>query len=144
MSSVSATNSSSGTTTYTDNTSARVASKTLGQSDFLKLLTTQMTNQDPMNPTSDTDQIAQLAQFQSLQSMNSLLTNSQLQGASSAIGKQVTIQDTAAGTVTGTVQSAQLSSGTVYVTVNGNKYAYSEITQISPAASSSTDTASGS
>jgi flagellar basal-body rod modification protein FlgD len=131
MSSVAATSSTS--QTYTDNTSARTVQKTLGQSDFLKLLTTQMTNQDPMNPISDTNQIAQLAQFSSLQSMNALLVNSQLEGASSMIGKSVTAADTSGHTVTGTVDSAQISSGTVYVTINGEQYAYSTITQVKAA-----------
>jgi flagellar basal-body rod modification protein FlgD len=132
MSSVAAASSSS-SSTYTDNPSARVAQKTLGQSDFLKLLTTQMSHQDPMNPISDTNQIAQLAQFSSLQSMNSLLTNSQLEGASNMIGKNVTLNDAYDGTVSGTVESAQLSSGKIYVTVNGQSYAYTEITQVRPA-----------
>lgn len=135
MSSVAAT--SSTTSTYTDNTTTRVASKTLGQSDFLKLLTTQMTNQDPMNPVSDTDQIAQLAQFSSLQSMNSLLTNSQLEGASNMIGKNVTVT-TDSGSVSGTVASAQLNSGVVYVTISGTQYAYSKITQVQAATTTST------
>ena len=124
---------SSASTATTDNTTARVAQKTLGESDFLKLLTTQMSNQDPMNPVSDTDQIAQLAQFSSLQSMNSLLTNSQLQGATSVIGKNVTAADANGNAVSGTVDSAQVNSGTVYVTINGTQYAYSTITQVAPA-----------
>ena len=142
MSSVAATSASSSTVT-TDNTSARVVQKSLGESDFLKLLTTQMSNQDPMNPISDTSQIAQLAQFSSLQSMNSLLTNSQLEGASNMIGKNVTAADTSGHSVNGTVDSAQLSSGTVYVTIDGTQYAYSSITQVkaaTPAATTATTT----
>jgi flagellar basal-body rod modification protein FlgD len=89
-----------------------------------------MTHQDPMSPISDTNQVAQLAQFSSLQSMNALLTNSQLEGASSMIGKSVTAADTSGNVVTGTVDSAQVSSGKVYVTINGQEYAYSTITQV--------------
>lgn len=128
MSSVAAT--SSATQTYTDNPAARVPQKTLGQSDFLKLLTTQMSNQDPMNPISDTDQIAQLAQFSSLQSMNALLTNSQLDGASNMIGRNVTALDSSGRTVNGTVEAAQLNSGAVYVTINGEQYAYTTISKV--------------
>ena len=129
MSSVAATSSTSNNL-VTDNTAARVVQKSLGESDFLKLLTTQMSNQDPKNPISDTSQIAQLAQFSSLQSMNSLLKNSQLEGASNMIGKNVTALDSNGYSVNGTVDSAQLSSGTVYVTIGGNKYAYSTISQV--------------
>jgi flagellar basal-body rod modification protein FlgD len=137
MSSIAATSATSSSST-TDDTSTRVAQKSLGESDFLKLLTTQMSNQDPMNPVSDTDQIAQLAQFSSLQSMNSLLTNSQLEGATGMIGKTVTAADSNGTSVSGTVQSAQLRSGTVYVTINGTQYAYSTITQIQPATTTTT------
>lgn len=38
----------------------------LGQADFLKLLTTQMTQQDPTDPVDNKEMIAQMAQFQSL------------------------------------------------------------------------------
>ena len=41
--------------------------QTLDQADFLNLLVTQMSSQDPLNPESDTDFAAQLAQFSSLQ-----------------------------------------------------------------------------
>jgi flagellar basal-body rod modification protein FlgD len=39
---------------------------TLGQADFLKLMTAQMKNQDPFNPTDNTQMIAQMAQFSSV------------------------------------------------------------------------------
>ena len=43
----------------------------LGQDDFLKLLVSQLQNQDPMNPADGTQFLTQLAQFQQLeQSMN--------------------------------------------------------------------------
>jgi len=143
MSSIAATAATTAST-YTDNTSARISQKILGQSDFLKLLTTQMSNQDPMNPISDTNQIAQLAQFSSLQSMNALLVNSQMQGASSMIGKTVTASDTNGHSVTGTVDAAQLSSGTVYVTINGDQYAYTTITKVKATPTTTTQTQSAS
>lgn len=39
----------------------------LGQGDFLKLLVTQLKNQDPLNPTNNTEFVAQLAQFSQLE-----------------------------------------------------------------------------
>lgn len=38
----------------------------LGQADFLKLLTVQMQQQDPFNPVDNTQMLAQMAQFSSL------------------------------------------------------------------------------
>jgi len=48
-------------------TSARVPQKSLGQADFLKLLTTQLAHQDPSKPMDDASFIAQMAQFSTLQ-----------------------------------------------------------------------------
>ena len=41
-------------------------SQTLGQNDFLKLLTAQLKNQDPFAPVDNTQMVAQMAQFSSL------------------------------------------------------------------------------
>ena len=40
--------------------------KTLGQADFIKLMTTQMKLQDPLEPVDNKEMIAQMAQFSSL------------------------------------------------------------------------------
>jgi len=55
------------------------SSQALGKDEFLQLLVTQMTHQDPLEPMDDTEFIAELAQFSSLeqmQNMNELLTES--------------------------------------------------------------------
>ena len=47
---------------------------TLGQADFLKLLTAQMSNQDPFNPVDNTQMIAQMAQFSSVAGISEMNT----------------------------------------------------------------------
>lgn len=46
--------------------SAKVAQQTLGQADFIRLMTTQMKLQDPLEPVDNKEMIAQMAQFSSL------------------------------------------------------------------------------
>lgn len=50
-------------------------SQTLGKDDFLKILMTQMTNQDPTEPLDNTQFVAQMAQFSSLEQMLNMNTN---------------------------------------------------------------------
>lgn len=68
----------------------------LGKSDFLKLLTTQLRYQDPINPMEDKDMIAQLAQFSSLEetqamrtSLDKLSSGDQMAQGASFLGKKV-------------------------------------------------------
>ena len=53
---------------------AGTSNTTLGQADFLKLMTAQMQNQDPFNPTDNTQMIAQMAQFSSLAGISEMST----------------------------------------------------------------------
>ena len=76
----------------------RKVQRDLGKDDFLKLLITQLSNQDPTSPMENTEFIAQMAQFSSLEQMtnmnqefakmNSMLVSSQAVGT---IGKTVDI-----------------------------------------------------
>jgi flagellar basal-body rod modification protein FlgD len=61
--------------TYTDaSVSAKSATneQELGKTEFLKLLVTQLQNQDPMNPVDNQQFIAQLATFSSLEQLISI------------------------------------------------------------------------
>jgi flagellar basal-body rod modification protein FlgD len=55
----------------------------LGKEDFLKLLVTQLQNQDPLNPTDNTAFVAQLAQFSSLEGITNL--NTSMEGVSASM-----------------------------------------------------------
>lgn len=68
---------------------SRNISQELGKDDFLKILVTQLQNQDPTSPMEDTNYIAQLAQFSSLEQMQSLNSSFTFGQAYSLIGKNV-------------------------------------------------------
>lgn len=121
------------------NTALRVPQKTLGQDDFLKLLTVQLAKQDPMKPMEDTAFIAQMAQFSSLQQstemakqMASMQSDNALQTASSLLGRAVTLASED-GNVTGAVDSVENTNGTVSLSVGGKLYTLSQILRVAPA-----------
>jgi flagellar basal-body rod modification protein FlgD len=84
---------------------AEEKSEELGQKAFLKLMITQMENQDPLSPQDQGDFIAQLAQFSSVESLDRMNNNfdtftqnfvaSQALEASSLVGRSVTVPATA-------------------------------------------------
>lgn len=123
---------------------AKGGQSTLGQTDFLQLLSTQLQNQDPMNPQSDTDFISQMASFSSLQQMNTLTsdfqsfsTYSQMSAAQQYLGKQVILQDPQMGTVTGTVSSIDTSGSMPKIVINGNTFDVSSIQSVIASAAAS-------
>ena len=73
----------------------------MNQNDFLKLMTTQLTTQDPFNPVDNTQMVAQMAQFsqvagiaqmnQSLQAIASSLGGNRLSDAASWIGHSMLV-----------------------------------------------------
>jgi flagellar basal-body rod modification protein FlgD len=120
------------TTAASPDTSANPNS-TLNQADFLKLLVTQMTSQDPLNPESDTDFAAQLAQFSSLQESTAMAGSMSTMQASSLIGATVEVQSsTDSQDTTGVVTGVDMSSGAPEVQVNGQLYGLSQILNITP------------
>jgi flagellar basal-body rod modification protein FlgD len=94
---------------------------------FLKLLLTQLTNQDPLKPTDDTQFISQLAQFSSLEQMQNMNTNlsnyidtQSFTQATGLIGKAVQWTDADTGTKkVGQVESVMSEDGAIHLIVPG-------------------------
>ena len=110
--------------------------KTLGQDDFLKLLVTQMTSQDPLNPQKDTDFVAQMASFTSLEQAKSTGTDIALLQANSLLGRTVTMQVNSTTATTGQVSAVQIEAGKPSVVVNGQSYDLSQLLTIVPTVNS--------
>ena len=98
----------------------------LGKDEFLKILVTQLQNQDPMSPMEDTDFIAQLAQFSSLEQMQSLNTSYTFGQAYNLIGKNVfstiTNDQGVAEDVFGKVTGVLSSKGAAYLEIDAKSY----------------------
>jgi flagellar basal-body rod modification protein FlgD len=116
------TGSSTATTASTSGTSSTGANQTLGENDFLTLLTTQLQNQNPLSPMDDTQSVAELAQFSSLQATTNLASgfstfesNSAVTQAGSLLGKSVSVSTTDSSgnssTVAGTINAIQVVNG---------------------------------
>jgi flagellar basal-body rod modification protein FlgD len=112
--------------------SNRVPINTLGQNDFLKLLVTKMTSQDPMNPQGDAEFIAQMAQFSSLEQSKQMTSDIAALTANGLIGRTVTINDGSDEQLEGMVQSIALKNGSPHVVVGGKQYALSQVSSITP------------
>lgn len=82
-------------------TAPTTAAGAMDQNDFLKLMTTQLTTQDPFNPVDNTQMVAQMAQFsqvagiaqmnQSLQAIAASLGGNRLSDAASWIGHSMLV-----------------------------------------------------
>ncbi|MDR2392058.1 MAG: hypothetical protein LBE84_10330 [Planctomycetota bacterium] len=96
-------------------------SGTVSHTDFLKLLTTQLTTQDPLNPMEDLDFTAQLAQLQALdeqmnmtKTMEAMRVDTQLQAGTSMLGKYISGLDESGTSASGQVTRVVQSDGSVY------------------------------
>jgi flagellar basal-body rod modification protein FlgD len=113
------------------------SSDTLGQDDFLKLMTTQLQNQDPFKPTDNTEMIAQMAQFsmvtgqtemnESIKAISGQLSEFRIATAANMLGHSVLVSGNKAfpdaeGVVSGAldIPSTSTSTSVLYKSMNGD------------------------
>ncbi|WP_311082679.1 flagellar hook capping FlgD N-terminal domain-containing protein [Paenibacillus polymyxa] len=123
--------------------------KTMGKDQFLKILITQLQNQDPMQPLEDKEFIAQMAQFSSVEQLMNISTQLNALGqslgtASGLIGKEVSwieagkkdsiTGETGAGSVkSGIVDSIVIRDGVQYAKMGAAEVALKDVTSVSQA-----------
>jgi flagellar basal-body rod modification protein FlgD len=107
----------------------------LGRDDFLRLLITQLTHQDPMSPMEDRDFIAQMAQFSTLEQMTNMASDfsrltAMLTGseASGALGRSVELVD--GDRVVQGVVRAVTRGDAPQILVNGVYYNWSQVQKV--------------
>jgi len=123
--------SGTGATSTSKSTSQTSDSSQLGQDAFLKLLVTQLKNQDPTKPMDNQAFVAQLAQFSSLQELqgvsdrlDSLLISQKSSAdvtAASMIGKTVTYKSGSSGTTVDLTLSDAASSVSAVISDGSGK-----------------------
>lgn len=105
--------------------------------DFLQLLTSQISNQDPLEPMKDTEFISQMANIASLEQMQqftkgfeSFASSQKDMVAQAYLGRIVTISDQG-NEIEGLVDSVEKSSdGSITIEVSGNSYDPKDITRV--------------
>ncbi|NOS69290.1 MAG: flagellar hook capping protein [Verrucomicrobia bacterium] len=112
--------------------SARSPVQVLGQDDFLKLLVTQMQQQDPMNPQKDTEFIAQMASFSALEQSKTMQQDMAQLRAGSLLGDTVTVKGLKNTTFTGVVESVEFSNGKPSLIIGGVPYEMSDVLTVKP------------
>ncbi|MGG1311187.1 MULTISPECIES: flagellar hook capping FlgD N-terminal domain-containing protein [Cohnella] len=118
---------------------ARSPSSELGKDDFLKILITQLSNQDPLQPMDNTQFISQMAQFSSLEQMMNV--SKQMEAlryspslSSGVIGMQVewyaTNSDGSTSLKSGIVDSIVMRDGVPYAKIGSDEVKVEELTSI--------------
>jgi flagellar basal-body rod modification protein FlgD len=113
----------------------RMPSQSLGKDDFLKILITQLSHQDPTAPMEDKEFIGQMAQFSTLEQMTGMASDFSrladlLSGgeATSALGRSVEIVE-GDRVVQGTVKAVSRGASPE-VLVNGSYYQWDQVTRV--------------
>ncbi|MFV2046521.1 flagellar hook assembly protein FlgD [Metabacillus sp. YM-086] len=125
-----------------NNTKTRNSGSNLGKDEFLKILMTQLQNQDPLNPMEDKEFISQMANFSSLEqitNMNSLMqkfldtqkTTDSILKYSEMIGKSIEWSDSGAEQ-TGVVKAIKQKNNSIILELDNGKEITSDlVTKIS-------------
>ena len=150
VSTASATTPVTATTTTATSAAATVsANQTVNATDFMQLLSTEMSNQDPLQPMDPTQTLSQLAQFSTLSDTSQLNQYQSLAAANSFLGTQVTIPGTngaaaTVGTVTAIDSSGVAAGNSPELIVSGasQEYPLTAISQVTVPSSASTSSSS--
>lgn len=114
---------------------------TLNANDFMKLMITQLQNQDPTDPAKSSELLSQVSQIGQLQSstqlqsvLTGLVTQSQIGSAGNLIGKVVQGVDDQNNEIHGVVDSVRVSQNQIYLELHsGKEVQFGKVTTIANA-----------
>jgi len=107
----------------------------LGQEDFIKLLTVELSSQDPLAPKKDSEFISQIMQISSLEQSKAtqediaaMRQEQRLLQANAMLGQSVDLDD--AGGTSGEVTEIRMEDGVPKLIVSGQKYDFNQLLAI--------------
>jgi len=110
----------------------------LTSQDFLKMLITELKNQDPTQPVSNTELLQQLSQMQALQSnvelkstLDNFANNEQIASGASFLGKVVSGTDANNNQVSGVADSIFMQNGTLMIGIGSSAISVANVTGVS-------------
>lgn len=119
--------------------SSRAPKQSLSQQDFLKLLTIQLKNQDPLKPIDDNSFVTTMAQFTGLEQSSQILTSLKQMGqsnkvlaASGMIGREVTVRYAFGKETSGEVNAVETTDRGVMVKIADVLYSFDDIVRVAP------------
>lgn len=102
----------------------------MGKDEFLKILVTQLQNQDPLKPMDDTQFISQMAQFSSLEQMQNLNKSFATTKGMALVGKYIegtVVENGTQKDIKGNVESVRVSGSSIYAIVDGKDISVDDI-----------------
>lgn len=105
----------------------------LGKDDFLRMLTTQMKYQDPLNPMDNTQMVAQMAQFSQLEQMLNMTNAFTGLQSVSLLGHNITASGIGGQAISGQVASVNMNQDTPILTLaDGSIVALKDVQSVTP------------
>lgn len=119
-------------------TQVKNKSSAMGKDEFLKLLVTQLKNQDPLKPMDNKDFIAQTAQFTSMEQMKNVNSNlkeslqmQKLSQVGGLVNKKVKVLDSNTGKeVTGIIEKIKMADSGPQLVIDGKKHEMGSIKEV--------------
>jgi len=114
-------------------TRAIAGNRQLGQEEFLKLLITQLTNQDPLSPQDDKEFLAQMAQFSTVEGVAQMSQSMGQLQAAGLIGRTVDAVDFRDGmpaAITGVVKAVRFEADGVHLRVEDQELMLNQVREV--------------